>query len=282
MIQDLGVGLRTDLMIARNDVLIEARDEGLVVRTPSNPDFFWGNYIILPKAPGPGDGARLEELFRAAFSEQPAITHFSFTWPPSGMEDPILPAAAESWKNAGYDYDVSVLLSTQVVRPPPHLNRSVEIREIVEEENWSAVYRLQLLCSSNDYDRSGLRRLLDRRMASWRALTASDRGAWFGAFLGGTLIGDAGIFWDDELARFQNVETHPGHRRQGVCGTLVAHVGRAISERLKKIAFVLEADEDDHAARIYESLGFRGCERVGSFCKYDRKKWGPKGLNTEE
>ena len=279
---NLGLGQRTDLMVARNDVQLEERGGILIVRTPSNPEFFWGNYIVLTEAPGEAEHERLEQLFAEAFAEQPATTHRSFTWPPKGMNDPAPAATVERWVTAGYDYDVSVILSARTVGPAPHPNRDVDIRAVVDDRDWASVRDLQLLCGSSEFAHGEIRGFLDTRIASWRALAERDHGAWFGAFLGKILVADAGVFWDGGLARFQNVETHPKHRNRGICGTLVSHICGIVLERAADMTLVMEADEDYHAARIYESIGFRRCERIGSLCRYDRAKWNPEASGPRD
>ncbi len=81
-------------------------------------------------------------------------------------------------------------------------------------------------------------------------------------------------FWDGQLARFQHVETRAEFRRRGIGGTLIHHMAREVLASFPNIALVVEADsEDDDASRVYESLGFMPCERVGTLCQYDRERW---------
>lgn len=50
-----GLGLRSELMVlGLGGSLVEDRDEWLVVRTPSNPGFWWGNFLVLPHPVQPG------------------------------------------------------------------------------------------------------------------------------------------------------------------------------------------------------------------------------------
>jgi predicted GNAT family acetyltransferase len=57
------------------------------------------------------------------------------------------------------------------------------------------------------------------------------------------------------------VETHPEFRRRGICGTLVYESARHALGSLGAERLVMVADAHYHAARIYESLGFRPTER---------------------
>ena len=97
---------------------------------------------------------------------------------------------------------------------------------------------------------------LSARSAVQRALTEAGHGAWFGAFLDGTLVAQLGLITGiSGLARYQNVETHPGARRRGLAGTLVWHAAvTALAGETSTLVMV--ADPDDAAIRVYESVGF--------------------------
>ena len=58
------------------------------------------------------------------------------------------------------------------------------------------------------------------------------------------------------VARYQNVETHPSARRQGLAGTLVYRAGRYGLDTLGARARVMVADPGYSAIRIYRSVGF--------------------------
>jgi len=53
------LGYRTDLVVRRlaGSQLVEAGDH-LVVRTPANPSFYWGNFILVGGGCDPGDHNR--------------------------------------------------------------------------------------------------------------------------------------------------------------------------------------------------------------------------------
>ncbi len=70
---------------------------------------------------------------------------------------------------------------------------------------------------------------LAARLAAEGALTEAGHGWWFGAFVDGQLAAQVGVVTDGSgLARYQNVETHPDARRQGLAGALVWHAGHAL------------------------------------------------------
>ncbi len=62
MTLDLGLGHRSDLMIGKGRQYVEEHGNALIVRTPSEPDFFWGNYIILAEMPRIEERSAIESL----------------------------------------------------------------------------------------------------------------------------------------------------------------------------------------------------------------------------
>jgi predicted GNAT family acetyltransferase len=95
-------------------------------------------------------------------------------------------------------------------------------------------------------------------------------GKRFGAFLEGKLVADLGIYTSNGIGRFNEVATHRNFRRQGLCGTLVYQAALAAFESMHVQILVMEADEDYHAAAIYESVGFKPSQRMVAFEWFDR------------
>jgi predicted GNAT family acetyltransferase len=116
-------------------------------------------------------------------------------------------------------------------------------------------------------------------MRGYRRLAEAGRGAWFGAFLDGRIVADLGVYRDPDLplARFQSVGTHPDFRRRGICGTLVQQASAFALSRMAVETLVMLADEEYHAARIYESVGFRPVEYIASVLR--RYEAPPEGDN---
>jgi ribosomal protein S18 acetylase RimI-like enzyme len=63
------------------------------------------------------------------------------------------------------------------------------------------------------------------------------------------------------LARFQNVETHPGFRRRGFASAVIHHAAQHALRDPGVRTLVIVADPDDHAIRLYRTLGFVDTER---------------------
>ena len=72
---ELSPGWRTDFILHREDALVSERDDCIVVRTPHNPTYYWGNFLLLPAPPHDADLAhwarRLHRASYTAGSRQP-------------------------------------------------------------------------------------------------------------------------------------------------------------------------------------------------------------------
>lgn len=88
-------------------------------------------------------------------------------------------------------------------------------------------------------------------------------GVWLGAFVDGRLVSQLGVLRAGAgLGRYQDVETHPEFRRQGLAGALVAMGGAVMVDDFGTRTLVMVADPDDEAIRLYRSLGFVESEHL--------------------
>jgi ribosomal protein S18 acetylase RimI-like enzyme len=247
------LGFRTDVALRVLEGA-EVADRGgyLVVRSPDNPGFWWGNFLLLAGWPGPGTGDRWLARFAAEF---PLARHVALgvdTGPTSreDEDDRLVPA---EFLAAGLESHRDTVLTCATVGPPPHPNAEAEIRRLESDADWQQSTELGLRC----FDHVESRDYLEIRTANRRQLTQAGRGAWFGALTGGRLLAQLGLFdVGDGYARYQHVETDPQARRQGLAGTLVWHAGRYGREVLGAGTFVIVADPADVAIRVYRACGF--------------------------
>ena len=254
------LALRSDLIFARFGGEVLDRGAYLVVRTPSNPAFRWGNFLAFPRVPERADLERWPALFEREFADLPeALAHRAFTWDEPGTASDGI----EAFRAAGYAFEPGVVLSTRELVPPPHPNDEAEVRALASDEDWRAATENQIRCRDERDDEASFRVFKERQMASYRRMSEAGLGHWFGAFLAGRLVADLGLFVEHGVGRYQQVVTAPEHRRRGLCGTLVHAAGRHALERLGAEQLVLMAETDGPAARIYTSVGFRETERSG-------------------
>jgi RimJ/RimL family protein N-acetyltransferase len=258
------LGFRTDMIVHGFGGIIIDRGDYMVVKTPANPGYFFGNFLLFFRAPNTGSLAKWKLVFRDEFSADPGIKHFTFLWDTPNEAGEICEFEAET-----FEVNFSTVLTARTVRPPPKLNEAIETRIITTDDEWQEVTALQILCGQEGYQPEEYRAFKKAQMLQYRAMSEAGLGAWFGAFYDGKLVGDLGIYRDGNIGRFQSVETHPEFFRQGICGTLVYRSARYAFEQMGLTDLVMVADAHYHAARIYESVGFTEAMKEYSACWWD-------------
>ena len=240
------LGFRTDLMLRRlAGATVEDRGDHVVVTTPANPGFWWGNFVLL--AEPAKDIAPWLETFRRAF---PEAEHVAL-----GVDG----TDGRTGDTTGLDAEVDVVLTATGFEPrePDPYSR---VRTLESDQDWAQAVDLQLVC--HDEQPSPAHRLfVERRVAEVRGLVEAGHGQWFGAFPDGVLRSSLGVVTDGSgIARYQNVQTQPEFRRQGLATRLVHEAGvHALAHRRAEV-LVIVADPDDEAIRIYRAAGFRDRE----------------------
>jgi len=245
----LSCGWRTDLAIlALTGSQVEQHPTYVVVRTPDNPGYRWGNFLLLRRAPLRRDLGLVEDLFAR---ELPGVTHRAFgVDAPDGRTADLVPFA-----DAGYTVEMSVVLTATTVLAPPRPNTNAAVRPLAGDDDWAQRVALDLAC--HDGGSTGFGAFTRLKAQAERRLTETGESAWYGAFDDGRLVATMGIVRaGNRVARFQEVQTHPEARGRGVGGTLVHAAGTDAFRRLGATSLVTVADPDYHAIRIYRSVGF--------------------------
>jgi len=257
--QDLRAAWRTDFILHRFDAELIERDDCLVVRTPANPNFYWGNFLALPHTPADGDLAHWLGRFNGEVAAgRPEVRHVAFAF----NSDAPPPDALPSWRAAGFErYDSEVLaLQRGELQRPPAPRGEVLVRPVDWAQDLPALVELQ--CTDTDgHAPAGYRRFRERQMARYAAMQRSGIAEWFGVWCDGVLAADCGLLRDGEVGRFQHVETHPDWRRRGLCRSLVAVVCEWGFANWDLQRLLMKADPDDVAIGIYRSVGFQGFDR---------------------
>jgi hypothetical protein len=241
------LGLRTDvaLRVLEGAEVID-RGDHLVIRSLDNPGFWWGNFLLLDAVPQAGRAGTWLARFAAEF---PAARHVAVGIDTTD-DQPVIPA---DFLAAGLEPQRATVLMSAGVRPPSHRSGEAQIRPLDSDADWQQSYELDVRCFGAD----GAQDYMKRRVAARRRLTRAGNGAWFGAFSGGHLLAQLGVCdAGGGFARYQDVETDPAARRQGLAGTLTWHAGRYGREVLGASTLVIVADPADVAIGVYRACGF--------------------------
>jgi len=238
------------MIFARANGEISERADYLVIKTPSNPGFHWGNYLVFARPPQAGDAELWPALFRKEFADLPGIQHMAMTW-----DEPVTSDFIQPFLDLGFTFESNIALATTSVHRPAKFNTVVTVRQIESDQEWETVVQGQLLANEK-YEAKGFETFKRTQMANYRRMTDAGRGHWFGAFLEGQLAANLGVFFEGDVGRFQAVVTHPDYRRRGICGRLVYEAALVAFEKFRVVTLVMVADEGYHAAGIYESVGF--------------------------
>lgn len=251
------LGFQTDLMLrSLEGSKIVNHGDYITVRSPGNPTFWWGNFLLMPEAALTDEAAGWTSRFTEAF---PGAAHMAI-----GVDGTRgCPGSPAGYLAAGLWLDCSTVMTATAVREPPHRNDAAQYRPLETDDDWRQAVELRVACADEP---AGARDFCERRIADERRLAESGRGSCFGAFQGSRLAAQLGLFSDGgAIARYQNVETHPSARRQGLAGTLVYHAGRYGLGVLGAARLVIVADPGYCAIRIYRAVGFTDLETQVSF-----------------
>lgn len=261
------LGFRTDLaLLTLTGSAVEDRGTHLVVRTPDNPTYFWGNFLLLEQPPFPGGEREVVAAFRAEFPEASHVAIGIDLVEDRVVEDEV----AGRFADAGLDVDRAVVLTAGSVHQPLRSLLDVDVRPLESDDDWQQRAELSWALDPRIDRKMHLRFALGRNVQE-RALVQAGRGQRFGAFTRGgegdgedkgRLLSTAGIFRTEQgVARFQSVETHPDARRQGLAATVVHAAARHALDHLGARTLVIVADRAEDAIRIYRRLGFADTER---------------------
>lgn len=176
------LGYRTDVMARRAEGSeISQRDGYVMVRTPANPGFYWGNFLLLAHPPAGGD---LGGWLARFASEFPAAGHVAF-----GIDVRQRSAVDPGpFTTAGFTISEGNVMTAAELREPPHPDSGVHIRTLTSDADWLQSLQLRVAC----YGEPDNGEFLARRTGQARALTERGHGAWFGAFSGSRLVCQAG------------------------------------------------------------------------------------------
>jgi ribosomal protein S18 acetylase RimI-like enzyme len=245
------LAFRTDLALLRlAGSEVEEHEAHVVVRTPANPTYWWGNFLLLARPPSEEEVPSWLEFAAATY---PVSRHVAFGVDGTdGSRDDLAVLAA-----AGLTVETSSVMTATDVHEPPRPNQGATYRRLTSDDDWQQQVELDIAGEHED----GGQPFVIAKTAAARSLVGRGVGAWWGAFLGDRLMASMGLFTASSgLARFQSVKTHPDARGRGLAGTLVHEVSRYGFDELGAHTLVMVADPEYLAIRVYRSVGFAETE----------------------
>jgi len=247
VVAEISPGWETDLEILRlTGSVITTNPDYLIIRTPHNPDYHWGNCLMVTAADSVDDAHGWVSNFKDAFPDS--------DWIAIGL--PTMPTNTEAWLSLGVELEQLDVLSTKSVPKSSARPDGYNCR-IFEPEDWEKLVRSELTENqrTGDYDPDVYERFVRGNMKSRMQLSDQGDAAWFGAFADGKLVAHLGIIRCGVRGRYQAVETHPEHRRRGLASHLLGLAAQWSAARgCTEWVIVTEATND--AGRVYRRAGF--------------------------
>lgn len=248
------LGYRTSLSLLQQatSTVVDHGDH-VAVSTADNPDFWWGNFLLLRQPPSTEQALEWVARFEA---ELPWARHRAF-----GLDDPHAPSDAfDAFVDLGYHVERSTVMTTEFVPRTSHRAAEATCRPLDGDRDWAQRLELSLIVYPGTEEAAGSS-FAHARAKARRRVVETGAGVWFGAFVQGQLVSQLGVIRAGRgLGRYQDVETHPEFRRRGLAGTLVSLAGNLALTSTDATTLVMVADPDDEAIRLYRSLGFTASE----------------------
>ena len=257
-------------IILKDRQTAQITDKGsyIVVRTPDRPDYFWGNYIIMPSAPAPNSYNHWLAVFESEIGPKSQTGFVAITWDSPGDQGQCV-----QFTDKGFSLQTSKILSASRVHPPPKSNPHVTFKPLHTESDFAQTIEVHFTPDwQYSSDEAQIKFLKDSANSS-RKLVNAGTAIFIGAFKGDKLTAVVEMYYNDTLCVFDSVATHRDHRRQGICSSLIHYASQYALTQLNCQTLTLEADEDYHAAKIYESIGFSPTEKLYRLEWYDKSKF---------
>ncbi len=255
---ELRQGWRTNFLVHGPGAVIAERADCIVVRTPDNPAYYWGNCLVLPAGPGDDELDRwLQRFDHEVVRQNAACAHVAL-----GINAPYRQEQLPRWRAAGFEIHISEVMRLapgQLREPAEAARGDVVIRTIDFSCEVPAIIELE--CTDTDiFEPVGYRTHRQLRFLRHAQMHDEGRLHWFGAWCDGVLAAACGLMREraqpGSVARFQHVYTHPDWRRRGLCTTLIAAVSTYAWQQWQVAELIMLADPDDVAIGIYRALGY--------------------------
>jgi GNAT superfamily N-acetyltransferase len=254
------LALQTELMVWRTRGQVIERPAYWVVKTPSDPGYYFGNLLLLPQAPTADSVALWQARFAAEFPST-EIRHITLWWDQGSLDAD----AQRSLSHAGFTIEnIAVMSQASTGNMSEASVPDVEIRPITIAE---APLLATLAASLADRKDDTYVHFLQRRAKWQQSLMIRGLAQFFGAFVSESLVASLGVVANETLARCQDVQTAIGYRKRGLASALLSRAA-AWSHQRQVRRLVIFAEPGGAAHRLYRSIGFEQLATTASACRY--------------
>ena len=256
---DLPTGWLTDLAVLRlGGARISDRGDHVVIASPDNPGYHWGNFILVTDQARGNDAGAWVELFAATF---PGAGHM-------GIGLPAEPDPAP-WAAVGLEVTGDEVMTASALPELRPLPAGYVADRLMEPVQWRAAAEADIAenARTGEHPDGEYREFANARWRTRSSLSVRGAAAFFGAFEGGLCVSQLGIVLcgrdadGQQLARYQSVQTAYEHRGRGLAGHLLGVAARwALQHGAGRLVIVTESVNP--AGRLYRSVGFAPDDRV--------------------
>jgi GNAT superfamily N-acetyltransferase len=247
MRDDLPPAWQTDLAILEySGSTIEDHGDYLLLRSPHNPDFHWGNCLFVLDGEAVDDATRWVKTFQSALPEA--------NWVAIGLIQ--MPTNQDGWDRHGIAVEPEDVLTTRFLPRQLPLPEGYTVRRL-SGQDWAQSVSRSVAENrlSKRYDQQMHERFSRAQARTRAALSERELGAWFGGFAGDELVAYLGIVRCGTTARYQSVLTAQEHRGRGLASHLLGVAALWAAEHGCD-RWVIVTDVTNPAGRVYRRLGF--------------------------
>jgi len=243
----ISLGRQTDLAILElTGSQMETYGDHIVVKTPSNPNYHWGNFILVLDPAKINDSSFWVSRFEQEFPDKDWVA----------LDLPEMPSDTLSWEKQGIVLEKLDVLSSDSTPNKAPLPSGYTTRTF-QSSDWEFLIRQEIaeFAREYDYELEKLEAFVKETNAMRQRLCREENAAWFGAFKGDDLAASLGVIKCSKTARYQSVETQPDHRRRGLASHLLG-IAATWSEQKGCDKWVIVTEETNDAGRVYRRAGF--------------------------
>lgn len=256
------LGFLTDFKLLGTDSEVTEYPDYFLTKTLSNPTFIDGNCLILKSPELLKDKVHLEQQFKAHFDLETSEHHIGLKLMEKPSDDLL-----NVYLQDEYEYDKLVVMTYQKKKERQQIKVDPvwTIRQFEIEGDWGQWIENEIKERPAIFSEASFTNYLLNRKVVYQELVQQGKGNFYGVFQNGELLASAGLYIFDGIGRFQQVRTIEKARKKGMCKALIDYIHTRNATKMTEAVIV--ADEDYHALKIYEGLGFQCRENQYSLTK---------------